>query len=188
MWRLRSSGLGIQKLLSDTCVVDIAMSECSSTVKDAIWFIWYLRIIPMLGHKFPNPGLVLHIFHVPVGVRLVHIMLFTFRASLSSTRIYLSPVLKIVPLSLKSHSMLSSSAYFLASLDKDLWNDFVLFSAGMTSRVLYAGLLSCWYGWMLLTWCSCTRFSIRLIPSLLVLAVRTAMRLIHACVFHFSHW
>ena len=74
----------------------------------------------MLGHKFPNPELVLYIFHVSVGVFALFIMFFTFCGSLSLTRISLSLLLKIVARSSNSHSKFSSSEYFLASLNMDL--------------------------------------------------------------------
>ena len=75
----------------------------------------------MLSHKFPNPWLFLCISSLMcLSVFALFIMLFTLYGSLPLTRISLSPFLKIVSPSSKSHSMLSSTAYFLASLNIDL--------------------------------------------------------------------
>ena len=44
----------------------------------------------MLGHKFPNPGLVLYIFHVSVGVRLVYNALYFLWFLITYTHFYVT--------------------------------------------------------------------------------------------------
>ena len=100
--------------------------------------------------------------------------------------ISLSPFLKIVLLSSKSHSMLTSSGYFLASLNMDLKWLCYLFSWYDSMSLI------CWSFELLM---SLAIFNlvflynvlIRLIFSLLVLAVSMAVVFIDTFAFHFSH-
>lgn len=91
------------------CWLTFQCLECSSTVQRC-----HINYLIFVNHfSFCISFMCLSVF-------AVFLMLFAFCCSLWLTCISLSPFLKIVLLSSKSHSMLTSSGYFLASLNMDL--------------------------------------------------------------------
>lgn len=114
-----------------------------------------------------------------LSVFTLFLMLFTFCGSLWLICISLSPFLKIVLLSSKSHSMLTSSGYVLASLNMDLkwlcyffsWYDYTSLICWSFELLMSLAIFKLVFLYNVL---------IRLISSLLVLAVSMAVVLIDA--------